>query len=219
LSAAPVSVERIFVTPGEREELFVAPLASPGSTATLTWKDPDRLHIGVPEPEQPLFDVQVTRDAPPSIAPVVPATLAAIEPLDVTGLVPRTITFDDVLVPEPDAGADAAIASLGINGKSSTNMADMATVTVAANSVEHWTIVNHTSQDHPFHMHGYRFQVLTTAGVAPPALEWRDTANVPAMGQLDLAAQFDSRTGMWMFHCHILDHAEIGMMAMLMVTP
>jgi FtsP/CotA-like multicopper oxidase with cupredoxin domain len=31
--------------------------------------------------------------------------------------------------------------------------------------------------------------------------------------------KFDDRPGMWMFHCHLLDHAEAGMMAALMVDP
>jgi FtsP/CotA-like multicopper oxidase with cupredoxin domain len=67
-------------------------------------------------------------------------------------------------------------------------------------------------------MHGFRFQILSTAGVAPPTLEWRDTTNVPANASLRVAAQFDDRTGMWMFHCHILDHADMGMVAMLIVS-
>jgi len=70
---------------------------------------------------------------------------------------------------------------------------------------------------HPFHLHGFFFQVLDTSGVAPSVLEWKDTANVPVGGALRFIVRYDERPGMWMFHCHILDHADGGMMGMLML--
>jgi hypothetical protein len=45
--------------------------------------------------------------------------------------------------------------------------------------------------------------------------EWKDTVNVPSKSQLKLAIKFDERPGVWMYHCHILDHAEVGMMGHL----
>ncbi len=69
--------------------------------------------------------------------------------------------------------------------------------------------------DHPFHLHGFFFQVLDLNGVSPPVREWRDTANVPVDGVLRLLVDFNERPGMWMFHCHILDHADAGMMGMV----
>jgi FtsP/CotA-like multicopper oxidase with cupredoxin domain len=50
-------------------------------------------------------------------------------------------------------------------------------------------------------------------------LEWRDTLDVPAQRDVRFAVSFDPRPGTWMFHCHILDHAEIGMMGTLHVMP
>jgi FtsP/CotA-like multicopper oxidase with cupredoxin domain len=52
-------------------------------------------------------------------------------------------------------------------------------------------------------------------GTAPGVLEWRDTVDVPVQGTTMLAVKFDERPGMWMFHCHILDHADAGMMGMV----
>ena len=70
---------------------------------------------------------------------------------------------------------------------------------------------------HPFHLHGFFFQVLSpTVGPLDP-LEWKDTVNVPVDGTVQIAVRYDDRPGMWMFHCHILDHAEAGMMGSLMV--
>jgi FtsP/CotA-like multicopper oxidase with cupredoxin domain len=76
-----------------------------------------------------------------------------------------------------------------------------------------WTISNTFEFAHPFHLHGFFFQV-----VSPPGpLEWKDTVNVPVDGTVSFVVRYDDRPGMWMFHCHILDHAEAGMMGSLMV--
>ena len=45
-----------------------------------------------------------------------------------------------------------------------------------------------------------------------------DTVNVAAQEELQIAVSFDERPGMWMYHCHILDHAEVGMMGQLHVA-
>jgi FtsP/CotA-like multicopper oxidase with cupredoxin domain len=74
---------------------------------------------------------------------------------------------------------------------------------------------NDTDFAHPFHLHGFFFQVLDDTRVP----EWKDTVDVPSKTELKLAVTFDDRPGMWMYHCHILDHAEIGMMGHLHVLP
>jgi FtsP/CotA-like multicopper oxidase with cupredoxin domain len=78
-----------------------------------------------------------------------------------------------------------------------------------------WTVKNTFDWDHPFHLHGFFFQVLDVNGVSPAVGEWRDTVNVPVDGQVRFVVDYDDRPGMWMFHCHILDHAEAGMMGMV----
>ena len=67
--------------------------------------------------------------------------------------------------------------------------------------------------DHPFHLHGYFFQVLDDERIP----EWKDTVNVPVKSRVRLAVTFDERPGEWMFHCHILDHAAGGMMGTIVV--
>jgi FtsP/CotA-like multicopper oxidase with cupredoxin domain len=59
--------------------------------------------------------------------------------------------------------------------------------------------------------------VLDDSGAPRQPLEWKDTADVPTKSQVKIAVRYDDRPGMWMFHCHILDHAEAGMMGMLML--
>jgi FtsP/CotA-like multicopper oxidase with cupredoxin domain len=71
--------------------------------------------------------------------------------------------------------------------------------------------------DHPFHLHGFFFQPIAASGGIVP--EWKDTINVPRESSLAFAVRYDDRPGMWMFHCHILDHADAGMMGMLHLSP
>jgi hypothetical protein len=46
-------------------------------------------------------------------------------------------------------------------------------------------------------------------------LEWKDTVSVPFKETVSFLVKFDDRAGSWMFHCHILDHAEGGLMGTL----
>ena len=65
------------------------------------------------------------------------------------------------------------------------------------------------------HLHGFFFQVLADDG--RPG-EWKDTVNVAIDQTVRFAVTYEDRPGMWMFHCHILDHAEAGMMGMVHVA-
>ena len=76
-----------------------------------------------------------------------------------------------------------------------------------------WDLVNGSPVDHPFHLHGFFFQVLEVNGGPPPFLSWEDTVNVPARGRVRIAWIPDDRPGEWMYHCHILEHHAAGMMA------
>jgi FtsP/CotA-like multicopper oxidase with cupredoxin domain len=76
---------------------------------------------------------------------------------------------------------------------------------------------NDTPWPHPIHLHGHTFRVLTVNG-APSALrEWRDTVLLQPREKADIAFVADN-PGDWMFHCHVLDHQQGGMMAHLRVA-
>jgi len=76
-----------------------------------------------------------------------------------------------------------------------------------------WDIVNATQIDHPFHLHGFFFQVLEIDGKEPPWRSLEDVVNVPPKKTVRIAWYPDDRPGMWMYHCHILEHHAAGMMA------
>ena len=76
-----------------------------------------------------------------------------------------------------------------------------------------WDVVNGSPIHHPFHLHGFFFQVLEVNGRPPDYLSWEDTVDVPSRGRVRIAWLPDDRPGSWMFHCHILEHHAAGMMA------
>lgn len=72
--------------------------------------------------------------------------------------------------------------------------------------------------DHPFHLHGFFFQILSRDGEPPAFRSWEDTVDVPAGSRVRIAWMPDDRPGEWMYHCHILPHHAAGMMAHLSVV-
>ena len=82
-----------------------------------------------------------------------------------------------------------------------------------------WIVKNDTKWDHPFHLHGFFFIVLDEKDEPLRPLAWKDTVNIPMQKTARLLVRFDERQGEWMFHCHILDHAEGGLMGTVQVGP
>ncbi|MCL2556997.1 MAG: multicopper oxidase family protein [Treponema sp.] len=68
---------------------------------------------------------------------------------------------------------------------------------------------------HPMHIHGEHFLVVSVNGAPPPTEIWLDTIEVNPGEYVDIAIRFDN-PGMWMMHCHIIDHEDAGMMTMIM---
>jgi FtsP/CotA-like multicopper oxidase with cupredoxin domain len=85
---------------------------------------------------------------------------------------------------------------------------------------EVWEIVNQSGMDHPFHQHVNACQVLSiTGGDASYASfltktpVWKDVVIVPKWGSVRMLVPVMDYPGMAMFHCHIIEHEDIGMMA------
>lgn len=89
---------------------------------------------------------------------------------------------------------------------------------VSAGTVEEWVITNPTPMDHPFHLHVWPMQLIETGGqmVSEPAR--RDVVNVPAGSQVRVLVDFARHPGRSVYHCHILDHEDAGMMASVEVS-
>jgi bilirubin oxidase len=202
LFAAPREVDELLVANSERIEVLVRG-GAPGSRAVLQTLPYDRYdsHTRPADWNQPhdLLEMRTSTDAPPH-AMTVPAALRDVEAIDTRQVAARRpIVFSQGM----------------INGKTM----DMRRVDVSARlgTTEIWQIENVVGMDHPFHLHGFRFQVLDRDGVREPYLSWKDSVNVPKHGRVRIAVRFEDFAGKWMFHCHILDHEDMGMMGILLL--
>lgn len=91
-----------------------------------------------------------------------------------------------------------------INGKVFPNVPPIA---AKPGDIQAWDVENASEMDHPFHVHGFFFWRQGDD-------QWRDTVNVVAKSKRRFLVQFDDRAGaagMWVYHCHILEHADAGM--------
>jgi FtsP/CotA-like multicopper oxidase with cupredoxin domain len=198
-----VEVDEILLASAERVELLVRGTAEPGAAAVLQTLPYDR-YIPQTRPadwNQPrdLLTLQYTSQ-PPADPVELPAVLRPIAALDTTA---ATATRLMVL-------------SQGfINGQ----IMDMNRVDVSAplGATEIWQLENIVGMDHPFHLHGFQFQVLDRDGEPEPFPSWKDTVNVAKRQVVRFIVRYDNYPGMWMFHCHILDHEDHGMMGVLEV--
>ena len=199
----PVEVKEILLANSERVELIVRGTGAPGSRAVLQALPYDRYA----PPTRPkdwnttrnLLTLQYSTEAP--IAPIaIPDRLRAVPAIDPSrATVTRVLSFGQGI----------------INGRKM----DMKRVDERAKlgATEIWTIENLVAMDHPFHLHGFQFQILDRNGVAEPFTSWKDSVNVPKHETVRIIVKFDDYPGKWMYHCHILDHEDHGMMGVLEV--
>ena len=85
--------------------------------------------------------------------------------------------------------------------------------TVTAGAVEDWTLRNTGPLAHPFHLHAWPFTVLATSDATPASGVPQDVVLVPPGGWARIRIPFTRQTGRTVYHCHILDHEDLGMMA------
>jgi len=151
---------------------------------------------------EPILDLQID-DLPAATPPAMPDRLRTIEPIATTGATQQHVELTQT--------TESGTTFLGINGVPFDKTTPL---TAMVGDTNIWEVVNTTDAHHPFHLHGFFFQVLGADG-RPLTDEWKDTLNVPKKETRKVIVKYDDRPGMWMFHCHILDHADLGMMGML----
>jgi FtsP/CotA-like multicopper oxidase with cupredoxin domain len=86
---------------------------------------------------------------------------------------------------------------------------------VKVGSYQHWRIVNASAELHPMHIHQVHFLAYAENDRAIADPVWLDTVNVPYGGSVDVIMDFTDPVirGMSVFHCHLLNHEDKGMMA------
>ena len=93
---------------------------------------------------------------------------------------------------------------------------------VRTGTTEVWEVVNANGYPHNFHVHDVQFQVLDVAGAAPPPplRGWKDTVLLVQGKRYRLAMRFRDHTDPntpYMYHCHLLQHEDDGMMGQFVV--
>jgi FtsP/CotA-like multicopper oxidase with cupredoxin domain len=78
-------------------------------------------------------------------------------------------------------------------------------------------LVNESAFDHPMHLHGHSFRVLSRDGRPVPNDIWQDTVLVAPREKVEIGFVGDN-PGDWLFHCHILEHMAAGMMGIVRVA-
>ena len=197
----PTEVKELLLANSERAELIVRGTGAPGSATVLQTLPYDR-YMPQTRPAdwnrpRKLLALQYSNE-PPTPTIRLPRTLRAIPILDTT-----KVTVRRVLVLS--------------QGMINSRMMDMNRIDVSAKlgATEIWTIENVVGMDHPFHLHGYQFQLLDRNGVPERDRRWKDTVNIPKHENVRFIVHFDAHPGKWMYHCHILDHEDHGMMGVL----
>jgi FtsP/CotA-like multicopper oxidase with cupredoxin domain len=194
-------VDEIVLANGERAEVLVRGAGAPGTTAVLQALPYDR-YIPQTKPKdwettRDLLTLSFTNERVKSSV-TLPARLRAVAALDTAQVTAtRVMTLSQGL----------------INGR--TMAMGRTDVTSSLGATEIWEVENIVGMDHPFHLHGFQFQVLDRNGVPEKVRRWKDTLNIPKHERARFIVRYDDYAGKWMFHCHILDHEDNGMMGVL----
>jgi FtsP/CotA-like multicopper oxidase with cupredoxin domain len=160
LLAAPIEATEVLLTPGERVDLAVGPFTE-GELPEIEALPYDR---GRGEPRRERF-----------------ATLRVVAPAPSRAQIPDKLRRIDPLV-TGEANPTRTVSMKALMHGGQHQRGDP----VRVGELRVWDLVNETSQDHPFHLHGFFFQIVEENGEPAPVLSWKDTTNVPRKGRSGL---------------------------------
>jgi FtsP/CotA-like multicopper oxidase with cupredoxin domain len=202
------TLDPILVTPGERVDVLVTPTGAPNSSLVVRAMLYNRGYGSVQyRTIEELFTIEFSGDAPlpKQMLPKVTRQLAAPPAVNATPI-------NLVLTLPPQDGEGRS--EFQINGvpywRAKPYRAKLG-------ETQLWTIKNDSEWDHPMHLHGYFFMPVDEKGQPLRPMQWKDTINIPMKTTARFLVTFDERPGQWMFHCHILDHADGGLMGTIVV--
>jgi FtsP/CotA-like multicopper oxidase with cupredoxin domain len=198
LLESPRIVTEVLITPGERMDIVAGPFTK-GETFSIESLPYNRMTFLKSKRQK--FATVVVGEQKSTVA-IIPERLRKIEPLAPQGAVVTRKVKLSVGLSLKD-GVDFLV----------NNEAHVTDKPVKVGELQVWEVANTSLMDHPFHLHGFFFQVIEENGKAPAYLAWKDTYNVPPRSKIKIAWMPDNRPGIWMYHCHILEHHAAGMMA------
>lgn len=229
-----VEVRRLLVAPGERYEVLVD-FADRRSVDLVTAPDaghgPGMMMMGPPRRPAGATELLMRFKPAPALKALVaslPRQLATLAEPDVKSAVARrTFELNSMgmgmmgmgMMSRPGGGHDARH-MMGINGRSfAMGRVD---VTAKLGTTEVWEIsAGGMPMAHPFHVHGASFRILSKNGAGPAAYEagWKDVVLVEDHAEILVRFENPAQSKMpFMYHCHILEHEDHGMMGQFSVV-
>jgi suppressor of ftsI len=201
--------DHVLLPPAGRLEAIVSSPA-PGTHASLRTRCVNTGPAGDPNPGMVLADIVPGRK---------PSALVALRSSDSQAPLPRKVDLEAWEKSAPDFVVAFTEDKNGfyINGqKYALDSKPMLRVKVG--TYQHWRIANQSDELHPMHIHQTHFLAYAVNGVRLAIPEWLDTVNVPARGTVDVIMDFTNPLikGMSLFHCHLLNHEDKGMMAKIL---
>jgi FtsP/CotA-like multicopper oxidase with cupredoxin domain len=227
-------VSHVGIPPGGRIEFIVK--GPPGGVkGTLVTRSVNTGTGGENDPSRPLATIVASADArePRSRLesfpqPLPPPTLTWIG--DVKPVRTRKLYFSETLKDPNDPNSPTTF-MLTVEGQTPTPYdmnATMPNITVEQGDVEDWIIENRTQELHDFHIHQIHFMLLDWFGLPVDEPFLRDTVNVPfwdgksavyPMVKVRMDFRDPDAVGTFMYHCHLLEHEDGGMMGTIRVEP
>lgn len=202
-----------FLSPANRFEFLIRAPQTPG-TYTLSALANNGINFQ-PYPQLDLAQIVVagsptTMNIPTSL-PVPTREYPLIPDSEIVAR--RTITFSE----GPD---DTLLTGFGFFIDNRLYDETEVNYTVQSGTAEEWTIVNTSTEAHPFHLHENSFEVVGLNG-APVQMGFWDTFAIPPAtsgnGSITIRVRFKGEPGKTVFHCHILPHEDTGMMQNLLM--
>ncbi len=213
------TVSHVVIPPAGRAEFVVTGLDHPTVLRSACY---DSGSAGDPDPAVVLADLVDPRTIFPAAAAARAGVAEAAEPERLAAL--PTLPQADHAAALPASAARRIIRftedanGFYIDGKTFAMNAPPSIV-ARSGTVEDWTILNRTNEVHDFHIHQIHFAAERIDGrpVAQPI--WQDTIVVRPHGSVELLMDFRDPIvrGIFLYHCHILDHEDQGMMAKIQV--
>ena len=194
LLEAPWTGPEILMAPAQRLELLL--LLADGEAVPIVYRPYNRGARREPSRVETLLTV-VAAGRLPATAP--PERLVTVERLDPDAVARRRSFRMAMAFLQPDGSTDHQ------------------PIQVRLGDLECWEIVNVDTQDHVFHLHTWPFQVWRRDGVAEARPVWRDTISLQPAEKVEILIPFRGIAGRSLFHCHIAEHGDAGMMGILEV--
>lgn len=206
---------RLLLAPGQRADLILDIGGGPDARFPVTDSFPDR-------PAVPLTELVCAAGQPLRAAPPVgPVSLPAnpLPSLDLASAVRQEVVLEGGMHGERavDPMEQPGGPFWWLNGVAAMSHDVEPLLLARRGQTVVFSFVNRSEWWHPMHLHGFPFRVLSRGGLPVERVEWRDTELLPPHGRAEVAF-VAAEAGAWMLHCHVLEHQETGMMAVLRVV-